>query len=150
MLLVRHGCCNIRRGHSILKELEEEEEDNREQLLLRAYPAGEVVPLMSEDEEELPLGEVVKEPRTYANLLFTLYLPLYWAYLFLGAFLFSQIEGPIEGAFITELRRKRAAFLAKHPCVSGNKTTDTHSSLVFICVRECFVRARGRVLYWFV
>lgn len=127
MLLVRHGCCNIRRDHSILKELQEEEDDHREHLLLTAHAAGEVVPLMSEDEEELPPGEVVKEPRPWANLLFTLYLPLYWAYLFLGAFLFSQIEGPIEGAFISELRRKRATFLAKHPCVSGKKTTHTHS-----------------------
>ncbi|KAK3868059.1 hypothetical protein Pcinc_026535 [Petrolisthes cinctipes] len=123
MLLVRHGCCRIQRGHNILQE-EEEEGDHWEQILLTTHGTGEVVPLMSEDEEELHLGKVVKQRRPYANLLFTLYFPLYWAYLFLGAFLFSQIEGPIEDAFISVLKRKRASFLAKHPCVSDAELED--------------------------
>ncbi|XP_064109484.1 potassium channel subfamily K member 6-like isoform X2 [Macrobrachium nipponense] len=53
-----------------------------------------------------------------ADLLFTVYIPLYWCYLFLGAALFSRIEGPIEQRYIQFIRDMRADFLKKHPCVA--------------------------------
>lgn len=59
------------------------------------------------------------KPVWIPDLLSVLYIGLYWCYLFGGAALFTQIEGPIEQEFILNLRRSRAAFLERHPCISG-------------------------------
>lgn len=66
------------------------------------------------------VGSEKGTPAWRADLLAVLYIALYWCYLFSGAALFTQIEGPIEEEFILNLRRSRMAFLEDHPCITDD------------------------------
>ncbi|XP_069936003.1 potassium channel subfamily K member 6-like isoform X2 [Cherax quadricarinatus] len=54
------------------------------------------------------------------ELLLCIYVVIYWAYLFVGALLFSRIEGPLEMANIKKIRNLRNDFLKSHSCVADS------------------------------
>ncbi|XP_027040781.1 potassium channel subfamily K member 1-like [Pocillopora damicornis] len=56
-----------------------------------------------------------------ANIRLIALVIVYIFYLSVGAAIFSSIEGPYEQRILSDLRRKRDDFLAKHPCVTDKE-----------------------------
>lgn len=117
MMFARRGCCIPGRYEWLEEEIEEGPGSSNERL------QG------SEEQLERSSRSVKSDSGTAkkvgglcrrSDLLFLVYLPLYWCYLFLGAALFSQIEGPLEQKYIHYIQSLRADFLQKHPCVTDS------------------------------
>ena len=64
------------------------------------------------------------------NLRFLVLIIFYIFYLSIGAGIFSSIEGPLEQRLILDLRQKRDAFLARHPCLKDDDLEEFISAVL--------------------
>ena len=72
------------------------------------------------EEPQVPRVKICALRRS--NVLLSVYIPIYCTFLFLGAFIFQAIEGPLEETIRKTLVKDISHFKNKYPCIGGDKT----------------------------